>query len=463
MKICAPVLMMLMFALTACGGKGKSACDGDAGAMGSTWPDTLRVGTLYSPGGYFIYRDEEMGYHYTMVRQLCDDKNIEMSLEVAPTLGALIEMLEKDEIDLIAYDIPVTGDYTSTVLHCGPVNETHQVLVQPTHKGGAAIKDVTELAGHAVWVEEGTKYHSRLRHLNDEIGGGIDIRTVDRDTIITEDLIDMVADGEISLTIADNDIARVSRTYHPALDVSLELSLPQRASWGVATGHKSLADSINAWFGNESVKRTNSESLRRYYELGKGADTPGILTIDLSSGHISGYDAIFKREAARIGWDWRLLASMGYVESGFDPTLVSWAGARGIMQIMPASARAFGSTAEDVADPATSIHVAADILASLDKSLSSAVTDDRERRKFVMAAYNSGIAHIRDAIVIADATGHNPAKWHGSVAEALLLKSNPQYYNLPGCKYGYFNGHQTYAYVDKVYNFYELTKRHVPL
>lgn len=462
MRVCAPLLMLLMFVLTACGGKGKPACDGD-GANGSAWPDTLRVGTLYSPGGYFIYRDEEMGYHYAMVRRLCDDKNIEMSLEVAPTLGALVEMLEKGEIDLIAYDIPVTGDYTSAVMHCGPVNETHQVLVQPTVNGKATIDDVTELAGHTVWVEDGTKYQSRLRHLNDEIGGGIDIRTIERDTVITEDLIDMVAAGEIGLTVADNDIARVSRTYHPKLDVSVELSLPQRASWGVATGNKSLADSIDAWFGNESVKRTNSESLRRYYELGKDDDSQTGSEIDLSSGHISSYDAFFKKEAERIGWDWRLLASVGYVESGFDPTLVSWAGARGVMQIMPVSAKAFGSSIEAVADPATSIRVAADILQSLDKSLTGAIADERERRKFVLASYNSGIAHIRDAIVIADSTGHDPAKWHGNVAEALLLKSNPQFYNLPGCKYGYFNGRQTYAFVDKVYNFYERTKRHVPL
>ncbi len=461
MRVLAPLLMVMIVSLAACGGKEKSTADGnDVGA--SAWPDTLRVGTLYSPGGYFIYRDEEMGYHYAMVQQLCDDKNIEMTIEVAPTLGALVEMLQRGDIDLIAYDIPVTGDYTSALLHCGPVNESHQVLVQPTDKGVAAIGDVTELAGHTVWVEEGTKYHSRLRHLNDEIGGGIDIRIVDRDTLITEDLIDMVAAGEIDLTIADNDIARVSRTYHPSLDVSVELSLPQRASWGVATDNKALADSIDAWFGSESVKRANSASLRRYYELGKGEDD-AVSDLDLTSGHISAYDAFFKKEAERIGWDWRLLASIGYVESGFDPALVSWAGARGIMQIMPVAAKAFGSTIDEVTDPATSIHVAADILQSLDKSLTGAIGDERERRKFVLASYNSGIAHIRDAIVIADSTGHNPAKWHGNVAEALLLKSNPQYYNLPGCKYGYFNGHQTYAFVDKVYNFYERTKRHVPL
>lgn len=459
---CSVTILMTAVTATAClmtGCAGRASSGATDDAEQAVWPDTLRVGTIYSPGGYFIYRDQEMGYDYTLADRLCRDKGMTMKLTVAPSLPALINMLRNDSIDLIAFEVPVTGDFKDKVLHCGPVNETSQVLVQPG--GTAAITDVTQLPGNTVWVELGSKYESRIRHLNDEVGGGIDIRTIKSDTLITEELVDMVSDGSIPMTIVDSDIAQVSRTYYPDIDVSVSVSLPQRSAWGVAPGRKALADSIDAWFGADATRSANTELLRRYYEMSKRE--PSALSVDLSKGRISPYDDLFRKYAGQIGWDWRLLASIGWVESGFDPTLVSWAGARGLMQIMPVAAEAYGSSAEAVSDPETAIRVGCKIVASLDKSLKNEIPDDNERRKFVLAAYNGGIAHIRDAIAIARHIGHDPTVWHGSVAEAMMLKSQPEYYNMPQCRYGYFRGRQTYDFVNKVMDFYERTKRFVPI
>ena len=78
-----------------------------------------------------------------------------------------------------------------------------------------------------------------------------------------------------------------------------------------------------------------------------------------------------------------------------------------------------------------------------------------------MAAYNSGLAHILDAIVIAKKTGRKADIWDGNVAEALLLKSNPEYYNDPDCRYGYFRGRQTYEYVKTVMACYDKAKKQI--
>lgn len=440
---------------------GCSGCRGAADSASSdslqTWPDTLRVGILYSPGGYFIYRDQEMGYDYNLVKRLCSDKNMELALTVERSLPALIQKLDSGKIDIIAADIPITGVTRRNIIYCGPSNETTQVLVQP--RDGDMISDVTQLAGHTIWVEDNSKYQSRLHHLNDEIGGGIDIHTVRTDTLNTEDLVDMVNDGSIPMTIADSDIARACHTYYPGLDVSVRVSLPQRSAWG--TDRQWLADSIDAWFGIDATRQANTELLNRYYELSKTA--PASPAVDLTHGRISPYDDYFRKYAAQIGWDWRLLAAIGWAESRFDPTLTSWAGARGIMQIMPVAAQAYGSTADAVADPETGIRVGAKIVAALDKALANDIPDADERRKFVLASYNAGIAHIRDAMVIARYTGHDPTLWHANVADALMLKSHPEYYNLEGCRAGYFRGRQTYQFVDRVLEFYQLAKRHIPL
>lgn len=424
-------------------------------------PDTLRVGTLYSPMSYFIYREEKMGYDYDLVSRFASDKGVVLDLHVGTSLNSLIEQLDSGDIDLIAYEVPITAEYRDRVYPCGIENITYQVLVQPKATSHTRIKDVTQLVGKDVYVEKDSKYQHRLQNLNDELGGGVNIHAINKDTLITEDLIAMVSEGKIPLTIVDSDIAKLNKTYYNDLDITLEVSFPQRASWGVAPTHKWLADSIDAWISQEQPRKAQAWLLKRYFELSK--NELSVSNYKFKDGHISPYDNLFKHYAKEIDWDWRLLASQGFSESRFDTTVVSWAGARGIMQIMPSTARAFGLDANRIANPDANIATAVKILKSLNKSLEKYVPNKEERLKFIVAAYNSGIAHVYDAIALATKYGKDPQIWDGNVAETILMKSKPEYYNDPVCKYGYFRGRQTVTYVSQVMKFYERCKQQIPL
>lgn len=458
LSACA-IFIVAMMIVASCGGRNDA--DTTSSDTLHLFPDTLRVGTLYSPQSYFIYRQEQMGYDYDLITRLAADKGFAVDLIVANNMASMIEMLDSGVIDLIAYEIPITAEYRERVLPCGYENITRQVLVQPKSANGERISDVTQLVGREVYVEKDSKYQYRLNNLNDELGGGIIIHPIDRDTLITEDLIAMVSEGSIPLTIVDSDIARLNKTYYNDLDITLEISFPQRSAWGVNPSTPWLADSIDKWLSQEAPKRTQAQLLKRYFELSKNGRSQ--FKIDFSKGRISPYDNLFKKYANEIGWDWRLLASQGYAESQFDTTVVSWAGARGIMQIMPGTARAYNLPLEQIANPEENIKAATRIIRDLDKSLSSRVKDPEERKKFIVAAYNSGIAHVYDAIALAQKYGKNPQVWDDNVAETILLKSKPEYYNDSVCKYGYFRGRQTTAYVKKVFDFYNQCKRQVPL
>lgn len=423
-------------------------------------PDTLRVATLYSPTSYFIYREEFMGYDYSLISRFAADKGLELRVQVAPNMQAMISLLDSGAVDVAAYDIPLTAEYLSTAVPCGPRSESYQVLVQPARKGAELITDETQLVGRDVYVESESKYYHRLVNLNEELGGGVNIHIVDADSLITEDLIEMVSKGEIPLTVVDNNIARLNSTYYPDIDVSLRISFPQRSAWAVTPGHEWLGDSIDAWLEQDEPRAANSMLLKRYFELSKN-DRSSIL-LDLTRGHVSAYDSIFRRYADSIGYDWRLLASQGYVESHFDSTRVSWAGAKGIMQVMPSTARAYGVDPQSLVHPSISIATATRIIDGLDRSMSKYVDDPEERTKFVLGAYNSGIAHVYDAIALAKKYGYDPEKWDGNVAECLLLKSKPEYYNDPVCRFGYFRGRQTVIYVDEVMRFYQQVQKYIP-
>lgn len=425
-------------------------------------PDTLRVATLYSPSSYFLYRDEPMGYDYSLVSQFARDKGMELELTVAPSLRAMIEMLDSGLVDLAAYEVPVTAEYRSQVVPCGPETLTHQVLVQPLKNGKPEITDVTQLVGREICVEAHSKYLHRLENLDNELGGGLKITSVDRDTLITEDLIEMVAGGEIPLTVVDSDIAAMNRKYYPGLDTSLAVSFPQKARWAVAPAMSWLGDSIDAYFAEETPRKRRAQLLKHYFEMSKDGPSPSI-RLDLSKGRISPYDDIFRRYAAEIGWDWRILASQAYKESNFDTTRVSWAGARGLMQIMPRTASAYGLPANKITNPEASIAAASRIMADLDRILAKKVSDPVERRKFVIGAYNSGIGHVLDAIALAAKYGKNPQLWEGNVESALLMKAKPEYYTDPVVRSGYFRGRETVAYVREVLALYEKARKSVKL
>lgn len=451
-----PSLLCLVAAFTSCS---SGSTTGTAKASsGKPLPDTLKVVTLYSPMSYFIYRGEPMGYDYTLVDSLARQKGMVLDLKVARSLSAAVGMLDSGKVDLIAYEVPITEHYQQYVVPCGPENITSQVLVQPKVKGSAPITDITELVGRDVYVEKDSKYLRRMEHINDELGGGINIHEVDLDSLITEDLIQMVSDGKIPLTVVDSDIARLNRTYYPDLDIDLPLSFEQRSAWAVAPDKKWLADSIDNWFAQASPQRTNEELLKQYFEQTKFSPK---VKFDFSKGYISQYDNLFKKYAPKIGWDWRLMAAQAFQESKFKPNARSWVGARGLMQIMPRTARGYNAKVSQLGNPEVSVRVATDLISDLDGYLTKYVPNDKERLKFVIAAYNVGIAHVYDAIALAKKYGLDPQVWDDNVSKAILMKMNPKYYNDPVVKYGYCRGTETVNYVKNITDFYEQARRSI--
>ena len=195
--------------------------------------------------------------------------------------------------------------------------------------------------------------------------------------------------------------------------------------------------------------------MKRYFEISKSIPHSPILS--LREGKISHYDELFKKYAKRIDWDWRLLASLAYAESNFDPTVVSWAGARGLMQLMPRTARILGVPPGKEDDPEESIKAAVVYIGRLDKSFAS-VGDKEERIKFILASYNAGEGHIKDAMALAKKYGADPTCWKDNVEKYLKLKSHERYFNDEVCKNGYFRGEETCRFVKDILQRHRLYK-----
>ena len=417
----------------------------------------LRVLTLYSSTSYFQYRGQEMGFQYELAEQFAAYLGVKLEVVVARNVQELTTLLLAGKGDLIAYNLPVTNELKDSIEYCGEETITHQVLVQRNKWRPAPLKDVTELIGKEVYVKPG-RYLMRMNNLNEEVGGGIIIHDESSDSLSLEDLIMMVAQGKIDYTVADNDVAKLNQTYYPNLEVSMAVSHDQRASWAVRKECTQLAEAVNKWHEENTTSPKYTASMKRYFELSKTKYFYPIMSV--SEGKISPYDNLFRQYAKEINWDWRLLASLAYTESNFDTTAVSWAGAKGLMQLMPRTAKAMGVPEGKEQNPEESIKGAVkyiELTASTFKSI-----PQPERNKFILAAYNSGTGHIIDAMALAEKYGANKYVWDDNVEKYILLKSHEEYFSDPVCKHGYFRGIETYNFVrettQRYYKYREVIK-----
>lgn len=419
----------------------------------------LVVLTLYSSTSYFIYRGQEMGFQYELSQQFARSLGVKLRVEVAKNETELIHKLVAGEGDMIAYPLPITKERRDSLLFCGEEVITHQVIVQRSGNREKPLTDVTELIGKDIYVLPG-KHYERLLNLDQELGGGIRIHVADEDSLSIEDLITQVVKKEIDYTVADNDVARLNKTYHPGLNIDLGISFDQRASWAVRSDCPELAEAANQWHLENQTSPAYTASMKRYFEISKSVLVPHAPLLSASRGQISVFDPLFRKYAREINWDWRLLASLAYKESNFDPDVVSWAGARGLMQLMPATARAMGVPEGRDFDPEESVKGAIRYLAATEKSLGM-ISDPGERLKFVLAAYNAGLGHIYDAMALAEKYGKNKFVWYDNVETFILLKSNEEYFTDPVCKNGYFRGTETYNFVREITARYEIYKEKI--
>ena len=217
--------------------------------------------------------------------------------------------------------------------------------------------------------------------------------------------------------------------------------------WVVGTDKTDLQLQLRQWYQPQLLAevRKQEDYLLSARSVKRRVFAP---MLNRSGGVISHYDAYFQRYASTIRWDWRLLAAQCYQESTFDPQARSWAGACGLMQIMPATADHLGLARADIFNPELNVRAAVRYLAQLEMSFAD-VRDRSERIKFVLAAYNGGGFHIRDAMALARRYGRDASRWR-EVEPFVLGLQRPEYYNDPVVKNGYMRGSETADYVRRI-------------
>jgi membrane-bound lytic murein transglycosylase F len=268
-------------------------------------------------------------------------------------------------------------------------------------------------------------------------------------------MIGMVASAKIPYTVADENVAMVNQTYYPNIDVKTAISFPQKIAWAVNKNSPLLLAGLNKWIKSQKNTAEYANLYNKYFKNPKGSgQRNGSEFSSIAGNKISPYDDMIIAYSREIEWDWRLLASMIYQESKFDPNAESWAGACGLMQLTPSTAGLYGIDTCG-ATPIQSIEGGTRHIIKLNKYWSKFITSKQERIKFVLASYNVGLGHIIDARNLAKKYGKNPDLWYNNVETYILLKSKPKYYNDPIVRCGYCRGQEPYNYVRQIIERYD--------
>lgn len=207
----------------------------------------LRIVTDYTPLSYYLDGDSLSGFDYELARMIGQRSGLAIEITPEVTLSKSIDGLEKGQYDIIARQLPVTSEIKEELAFTVPIQLNKQVLVQrkKNETGEKPIRNQLDLAGKTLYIVSDAPTRLRINNLAREIGDTIYIQ--EEKTYGAEQLIMMVATGEIEFAVCDQAIARQMSKDYPQIDCDTDISFTQFQSWALRKNDSTLLDSLNKW------------------------------------------------------------------------------------------------------------------------------------------------------------------------------------------------------------------------
>lgn len=225
----------------------------------------LRAVTEYNSISYHAQADSIGGLHYELLQAFAESKGLKTEITPEMSVEKRIEGIQLGIYDLLANNVLISSERKDSLLFTSPILLSRQVLVQrkPTEMNDQNyINSLLDLAGKTVHVVKESPSILRIHNLSNEIGDTIYIKEIEK--YGQEQLLAMVAAGDIDYAVCDESIALTAANDLPRLDFETTISFTQFYSWGVNKENTILLDSLNVWL--ESFKQTEAfqKLLKKY-------------------------------------------------------------------------------------------------------------------------------------------------------------------------------------------------------
>ncbi|WP_187170599.1 lytic transglycosylase F [Salidesulfovibrio onnuriiensis] len=392
---------------------------------------TIRVLTSYSKTGFFLRGGAPHGFDYELMQKFAASLNKKEKrsydeikfLYIPVPFDQVLPLLKRGAGDIAMGGLTITPLRKKMVDFTAPyISGIGEVLV--CHKDVADIGSLDDLSGREIFVQAGSSHAQHLeslnRHLRQSWKKPVVIREIAR-SMTTEDLLKMTNAGIIQLTVADSHIANAWARAFPDIRVREDLAIFDggEVAWAVRRDSPKLKKALDAF-----IERHKQGSLlgnilyERYFQNPAWIKNP---VTQEEQQKLLRLAALFKRYGQKYGFDWLALAAQAYQESGLDNTARSRAGAVGIMQVLPETAKNPPVNIPNFHKLEPNIHAGAKYLHVLEQNYFQDVPEEN-RMDFLWAAYNAGPTRISSLRREAAARGFDPNKWFFNVEQVAAEK-----------------------------------------
>ncbi|MCE2390943.1 MAG: transporter substrate-binding domain-containing protein, partial [Proteobacteria bacterium] len=409
----------------------------------------LRLLTINAPTTYYLWHGEPLGYEYELVRSFAEAHDLVLEVVLVGSIGELFEALAAGRGDMISAGMTPTPTRLEQGLRfTRPYLRVRETFVT----AGEPIADLADLAGRRVAVNPVTSHATTLSQLGDAAGFELDLVDQGMETILHA-----VASGELDVTLADGHYAQLVAGFEPRLSPGLALEPARDLAWVTRQEDEELRRRLDDFIGERYRGYEFNVLHNKYFVNRRRMNRQREHRITGDS--LSPYDSIVKPLAEAYGFDWRLIVSQMYQESGFDPAQVSFAGAEGLMQVLPGTALEVGIDPAGLKDPRTGIEAGIRYLDWTRERFADLPLG--EQLWFALASYNAGSGHVRDGRRLARRLGLDGSLWFDNVERAMLLLSEPEYASQ--AVHGYVRGSEVVGYVRGIRDRYRSYLNHFRL
>ncbi len=386
------------------------------------------------------------GFEYDLVNAFADHLGVKVRPLIIEDEADMIEALRNGQADMIAAGIPF-GQQSARLLTLGPgyLDVQQQVVGR---RGGLKPKNISDLSESAIWM---TSSSDRAEALSAIKANHSDISWQTMQDYSSEELLQMVWNRSLPLTMVESHTLAMNRRYYPELVVHFTVGEPKKLAWAIHPQSRQLQKAVAMWFARTETRNLVRGLTDYYFSHLEDFDYVDLVRFRQRIRHrLPKYQTYFEEAASKYGLDWTLVAAQAYQESHWNPRARSFTGVRGIMMLTLDTAKQLGLKNRLAAKD--SIFAGTRYMAKLHRMVGDEIPEP-DRTLMALAAYNIGFGHLKDARMLAERLGKPSNTWHGVRSVFPLLQKKKYYRTL---KHGYARGSEAVQYVDRIRTYHKV-------